>query len=182
MSLKAINQNLFEQSLLFGMSVGFSFHLRWFGNMKEVKLQLKKACCAYLENKISVIERAIDAAQHDANSQTKSSAGDKHETGRAMMHLEQERQARQLNAAFQNQRHLSSIDFAGPTNFTRLGSLVSTSIGKFFLAISAGTFDLNGERYMSISLDSPLGQELEDSEAGDIVLFRGKEIEIYWVV
>lgn len=57
--------------------------------------QFKKAGLLRIEERITITKLAIANAQEAANSQDKSSAGDKYETGRAMGHLEKDMYARQ---------------------------------------------------------------------------------------
>ena len=145
-----------------------------------LKTRIRQVCIQLLDEKISSIEAGIERAQRDANRQTKSSAGDKHETGRAMMHLEQERKASQLSGVLQDHNRLTTLDMA-PADHVRPGSLVQTSMGAFFVSIGAGEIEVDGNTVICISLESPLGQELEDCEAGDVVYFRDKAIEVEWV-
>ena len=48
----------------------------------NLKQQLYSLCLKQIEQKISNAQSAIDSATESANDDTKSSAGDKHETGR----------------------------------------------------------------------------------------------------
>ena len=149
-------------------------------NPQTLKSKVRKACIQILDNKIAIIEAGIEQAQRDANTQTKSSAGDKHETGRAMMHLEQERKARQLSGLLQERNKLMSLRISASKS-VRNGSLVHTDLGTFYISISAGELELEGSRIKCISLASPLGQELEECEEGDVVHFRGRDVHINWV-
>jgi len=51
---------------------------------------------AYIDQRIDAAKKAIGEAQASANEETKSSAGDKYETGRAMMQLAIEQNSTQL--------------------------------------------------------------------------------------
>ncbi len=53
--------------------------------------ELKQLVLDTLKNQIETIQNQILALSEDAQNDAKSSAGDKHETGLAMMHLEQEK-------------------------------------------------------------------------------------------
>ena len=63
------------------------------------KEQVLQSCSILLEQQLSSIQDQINALKADLGSETKSSAGDKHETGRAMIQLEQERLGAQFSAA-----------------------------------------------------------------------------------
>lgn len=53
--------------------------------------ELKQLVLDTLNNQIEAIQNQILSLSEDAQNDAKSSAGDKHETGLAMMHLEQEK-------------------------------------------------------------------------------------------
>ena len=55
----------------------------------EYKEELHRYCLALIKEKKVLLKVQIDARKNDLESVSKSSAGDKHETSRAMIHLEQ---------------------------------------------------------------------------------------------
>ena len=57
---------------------------------KQIKKRLWEHCLGTVTKQIELTEAAITLAQQTANNESKSSAGDKHETARALAHLEQE--------------------------------------------------------------------------------------------
>ena len=65
-------------------------------NSQEIKRQLYSQCVDFVEERLSNIQNQIRAIQESLTSETKSSAGDKHETGRAMLQLEREKAGQQL--------------------------------------------------------------------------------------
>jgi hypothetical protein len=71
---------------------------------ENVKVELIKACYDFINRRIETIQGVISAAQDSANDETKSSAGDKYETGRAMMQLEIENNSKQLTEALKSAR------------------------------------------------------------------------------
>src|SRR5690606_37486162 len=62
----------------------------------ELKQLLFDKCSEYIETRLSTIQSNIGEIQESLTSETKSSAGDKHETGRAMLQLEREKAGQQL--------------------------------------------------------------------------------------
>ena len=56
--------------------------------MSRLKEQLYLLCTAYIKSKEAEIRKSIAEAQEAANDDTKSSAGDKFETGRELMQQE----------------------------------------------------------------------------------------------
>ncbi|MDO6425302.1 hypothetical protein, partial [Saccharophagus degradans] len=78
----------------------------------------------------------IQDYQEDLNSETKSSAGDKHETGRAMLQLEMEKLGQQYQTVLTQKNVLQKIDVSVKKK-AQVGSLVGTTSGlNYFLATS----------------------------------------------
>ena len=146
--------------------------------MSLLKEQLLKHCQATVHEQIDGAKRGIDAADEAVKSETKGSAGDKHETGRAMIHLEKEQHIRRLNEALANERALQSIATKQVCEEIMEGAVVHTSAGHYFISISTDKIALQGKTYTPISLSSPLGEEIEGCVAGDTVSFRGRDIKI----
>ena len=67
-------------------------------------------CIGFITERIQRIRVEIDAIQSAANEETKSSAGDKHETARAMAQLEVEMNGKQLAEAERLLEGLKKID------------------------------------------------------------------------
>lgn len=145
---------------------------------KAVKLQLYAHCEQYTQQKIDAGQAAIAAAQQAANEETKSSAGDKYETGRAMMQLEKEKHATQVNEGFKLKKVLAQINPENQLSTVQLGSLVITPKASYYIAISAGKTTIDGKLYFTISLASPIGQALQGLRAGEEVTFRQQKIKI----
>ena len=120
----------------------------------------------------------IDEAQQASKDDTKSSAGDKYETGRAMMQQETDRNMAQLNEANKLKVALNTINPTIIHNTIDTGSVVKTNNGNFYLAISAGTLNVDGESYFAISPASPIGIKMKGLKAGDEFEVNGKGYQI----
>ncbi|MFD2786805.1 3-oxoacyl-ACP synthase [Hymenobacter rubripertinctus] len=143
-----------------------------------IKQQLHAACLAYVQERLAAIQAAINAAQESANSETKSSAGDKYETGRAMAQNERDRNLVQLQQARLLLAELQRINPALPCNAVRPGALVSTSMGHFFISISAGQLPLDGTDYFAVSAAAPVAAALAGKQAGETATFNGKAVRV----
>ncbi len=144
----------------------------------SVKIKLYELCVAFVEQRIASSQKAIEHAQLAANEETKSSAGDKYETGRAMMQLEIEKQSVQLAEAMKLKHVLSQINPEKTTDTIQSGSLVYTDQGNFYISISAGKLDLEGMTYFAVSPVSPIGALLIGKKSGDAILLNGKTFTI----
>lgn len=144
----------------------------------SLKDNLQAACQAYVQQRIDAAQQAMQAAQESANNETKSSAGDKYETGRAMAQEERNRNAVQLQEALKLQAELARIDPEKPCDTVRPGALVHTSLGQFYLSISAGKLVVDGREYFAISSAAPIAAALNGKQAGEAAVFNGKKIQI----
>ncbi|MFN3405996.1 MAG: 3-oxoacyl-ACP synthase [Cytophagaceae bacterium] len=132
-------------------------------------------CYSFVEERISSAQKAIASAQAAANDETKSSAGDKYETGRAMMQLEIEKNTVQLGEALKLKQVLDQIDPEKKHEVVSLGSLVTTNEGKFYISISAGQLTTSGEKFFAISAVSPIGKMLMGKRRNDSFEFNGRK-------
>jgi len=133
-------------------------------------------------NKIASISKAIDAIRESKNTDTKSSAGDKYETGREMMQLELNKYESQL-AIQQKQR--TELEKIKPTLLHQkvgYGSLIITNYGTYLIAVGLGAVQIHNETIFVISLASPIGKVLKDKEKGEKFLFQGKEFNIQDII
>lgn len=110
--------------------------------------------------------------------ESKSTAGDKHETGRAMIHLEQEKLQKQLSETQQMVAELQQIK--PEQNLARIqkGALVETSRARFYISISLGKVSLNGTDIFVISAQSPIAKQMLGKQQGDSFNMNGMEYAI----
>jgi len=144
----------------------------------ELKHRLYTHCVYYVEERMGRIREEMNQHQLAANEETKSSAGDKYETGRAMAQLEIERNAVQLMEAEKLMTLLNSIDPSGNTHVAVSGSLVTTSKGMYYIAISIGLVTIDQQSCYVVSSDSPIGKQLLGKRAGDELVWRNETYRI----
>lgn len=131
-----------------------------------------------VDQRIGVIEKALKNAQEAANQETKSSAGDKYETGRAMMHLEKEKLAGQMSEVLKMKKALDLINADKTYDKVELGALVATAQAQYYISASVGKIEVNGQTIFAISPAAPIGQQLLGKTVGDSIQFAGKAMEI----
>ena len=155
--------------------------------------QLKAVCLnrlnSQIQDKILSAQQLINFTEESKTSATKGSAGDKHETGRAMMERELALSKAQLNKAEFLKNELSKISLDHKCNKVELGALIITSGAKYFMSIGVGKVSLNidsdlsqdSDFFYAISGGSPIGKVLQNATKGDILNFQAREIEILHV-
>ncbi|WP_276369619.1 3-oxoacyl-ACP synthase [Chryseolinea sp. H1M3-3] len=120
----------------------------------------------------------MDDAQHAANEEGKSSAGDKYETGRAMAQIERDKAAQQLNEATKLKGILDHLSLDAQHEKIGLGSLVITNKNKIFLCIGIGKVMLNENEFLVVAPGAPLGQALMGLKLNDKLVFNKEKITI----
>lgn len=149
---------------------------------KEIKIKLFNACNEIVEQKINTFKNALQEAQEAANNETKSSAGDKHETGRAMAQLETEKLTAQLTESTKLAQVLNQVDTSIIHKTIHLGSLIKTNNATFFIAASLGKVSVNNNDIFVISTSSPIGKQLIGLKATDKFAFNERKYLIEAVV
>ena len=144
----------------------------------NIKQELYRLCKAYVNKRLQTVEDIISSNQKALQSETKSSAGDKHETGRAMLQLEMEKAGQQLNGISQMKETLARIDAEKTSNIAHLGSIIYTNKANYFLSISVGQLIVADKVYFAISVVSPIGKLLLGKQKGEKISFNGNEIKI----
>ncbi len=148
----------------------------------NIKKNLIQLCQDSLDVRFNSITTIIKDLKQSLQSETKSSAGDKHETGRAMVQLEREKAGKQLAEIQKTQLVLAKINPDKNTSSISLGSVVRTTKANYFIAISAGSLIYNNNSYYAISPNTPIGLLLMGKTTGDVISFRESSFEIVEVV
>ncbi len=144
----------------------------------SIKLKLVNSLRTELESKIASSKEEINSIKESRNSDTKSSAGDKFETGRAMAQMELEKMERALSRSTKLLKDLELINLEKQYKKIEFGSLVLTNNGNYFASFALGKTTIDFKDYYAISLASPIGQALMQKQVGDQVVFQGREIII----
>ena len=144
----------------------------------KIKQQLHLKCQELLQNRLRVVEKSMNDIYNDLESETKSTVGDKHETGRAMLHLEREKLGHQL-AIINNQLQVfNKINLEAQTSRVVLGSLVYTTQANYFISVSKGELKVDKIRAYAISPISPVGQALMSKAVDETVFYNNQKIKI----
>ncbi|WP_308813191.1 3-oxoacyl-ACP synthase [Aestuariibaculum sp. M13] len=147
-------------------------------NNLEIKQALYEQCAVLVSNRLETVKKQIAQIQESLSSETKSTAGDKHETGRAMLQLEREKAGQQLAEINKIKEVLSRIDVKIASKKVGLGSVVFTSQANYFVAVSLGELKVNDVAFYAISPSTPIGQLILGKGVLDAIDFRGNSFKI----
>lgn len=145
--------------------------------VKGIKSQLLEFCEHIVQQRFEKIKTAISLVEESLFEESKSTSGDKHHTGRAMLQIEREKLGKQLHEIEQLQSVLKRIDLT-PSAAVSLGSLVTTSTGNYFISISAGKVQLQGVDYYCISMSAPIAKAIKGKQVGEEYQFHGRLLNI----
>ena len=131
------------------------------------KENLYQYCQELINEKIDAHKRTLTELKESASNETKSTAGDKHETALAMLQIEQKNVATQLDHLLKQKSVLDRITPSGNPKQVSVGTLVKTNKGYFYISIALGKITFEKEKLVALSEDSPLGAKLMGLEVGE---------------
>jgi transcription elongation GreA/GreB family factor len=143
--------------------------LLYFYYSMTLKQKIYKYYLQAMQDKIGELQKVLTDLKESGANETKSTAGDKHETALAMLQIEQANVRGQLKEAQQQQATLQKINPSIVPAIIVPGSLIKTNKGYLFLSIAAGKVVIEGHTVMALSPQSPLGQQLVNATKGGTV-------------
>jgi len=130
---------------------------------KSILLQLIKS---KLFEKIENFEKLISETRASSND-TKSSMGDKYETGREMLQQEINNLQVQLNEILKQKDFLKTV-LPKPSDKAEKGAVVKTEKGLFFISVSLGEIKIENEKIICISPESPLAKAMNGKQKNEV--------------
>lgn len=118
--------------------------------------------------KIQLLQQVLADLKESGSNETKSTAGDKHETALAMLQIEQANTRAQLKELVNQKDALDKINPALSASIIVHGSLVKTNRGYFFVSIALGKIVIDNITVIALSPQSPLGIKLMGLKTGDM--------------
>ena len=113
-----------------------------------------------LNDKINLLQELLADLKESGANETKSTAGDKHETALAMLQIEQANKREQLTQLLNQKAIFEKINPEITPAIVVTGSLLKTNNGYLFLSVALGKAQIEGKAVIGLSLQSPLGQKL----------------------
>lgn len=130
-------------------------------------------CKAVLHERRTNLEASLRELRESVEGEDKSTAGDKHDTARAMIHLEQEKLGKQLKNLEEETLRLSRISADNKAEAVQIGSLVETNKAHYFIGPSLGKLQIGQAIVFAISLQAPLTQVMIGKREGETFSFNG---------
>ena len=147
-----------------------------------IKKTLFNHCKTHLKKKMKVLEQLKKNLQRDLTYETKSSAGDKFETARAMIQLENEKLGNQIHEIELNYQKLNAIKDFQTSKSISLGSIIFTDKANYYVAIAADFFEVNSKVFYCISSQSPIGKLLIGKKINESIMFNDVQSTILEII
>jgi len=141
--------------------------------MNVSKKELVDHCRELLIAKESTLKTELKIIREAASNETKSSMGDKYETGKEMLQQEENKLISQLKLISDQLVTLVRIDHEKVSEKVELGALLSTDDSNYFISISFGKVEFNGEVIFLISSLAPLAKLFAGKRQGEEITFNG---------
>jgi len=146
--------------------------------VKEFKNIVQSNLIQVLSLKINDLRSSLDELKEAGESETKSSAGDKYETGREMIKQEKEKYEQVLQ---DNEKQLEIVKNLKPDKTyikAAPGSLVVTDKMTFYISVSYGKLTVEEREVFAISPNAPVAQLLLGKSAGETYNINGQTVTI----
>ena len=125
--------------------------------------------------KVQHLQQVLADLKESGSNETKSTAGDKHETALAMLQIEQEQKREQLKEAQIQKAALEKIDATISAPIIVNGSLIKTNKGYLFMSVPLGKAVIDGVTVIALSSQSPLGRQLMGLAVGSNAVFNNND-------
>ncbi|NEM97829.1 hypothetical protein [Pontibacter burrus] len=143
----------------------------------ELKKRLLQECTKLLNTQIQAAKDAMDDAQESAN-EHQGAIEDKFESFREACQIQRDMYARQLDELITTMSVLKRINATKENKEVAFGAVVHTNLQNYFIGVSLGQLEMEGETYYAISGMSPVFKAMAGKAAGDTFEFRGQEYKI----
>lgn len=131
-----------------------------------------------INEKVNMLQQVLADLKESGANETKSTAGDKHETALAMLQIEQANKRAQLQEVLTQKAALEKIDPLLTAALIVNGSLIKTNRGYLFMSIALGKTVIDNNTVIALSPQSPLGQKLMGLKTGDTALINEMKYDI----
>jgi len=125
-----------------------------------------------------MLQQVLADLKESGANETKSTAGDKHETALAMLQIEQANTRGQLQELLLQKAALGKLDPAISAPMIVNGSLIKTSRGYLFMSVALGKAVIEDTTVIALSPQSPLGQKLVGLKVDDVARMNNIEYVI----
>jgi|TARA_B100000315_G_scaffold254737_1_gene296442 transcription elongation GreA/GreB family factor len=149
--------------------------------MEKIKIKeiLVNTCKKELQNQLNELKKAMDDAQFEAN-QHKGAMESRYDSFKEEAQARVSGFAKQIDTKMRVVPEITKISTKALNNSVVHGSVVKTDVENYFFSayIVDNPINIDGEDYLPISINSPLGINAEGKKVGDSVKIGDDVIKI----
>ncbi len=138
----------------------------------SVKIAVHQAFLDNILQKIESQQVVQKDLQNSAANETKSTAGDKHETALAMLQMEQAQVGKKMDVLQTHLLEMNNINVKKISTIISIGSLIKTKLCYFYLSTALGKINIDGNDVYAISVKSPLGNLFLGKKVKESIIFN----------
>lgn len=150
--------------------------------MKNYKPQILDMSITRLKERMVSLEEELAHLRDSSSEETKSSMGDKYETGREMIMQEQQKVSGQIQQAKAQLQLLRSIDPERQYDQVQFGAQVITPLGYYFISTSLGAIRAGSQQVFLVSAKAPVAQAMLGKKKGEMFEMNGRSFIIDQVI
>lgn len=135
-----------------------------------------------IDKKVLASRRYVVSIERSIHSESKSTAGDKHDTSRELMQQERNKAAQNLNNQLAMQKTLIQLKLIHYNAAVGFGSLIETQDHVIFIGLAIGKINYLNQEIVCISPLSPLARVLEGMKVGEVCSFNSVEYKVNQLV
>ena len=150
--------------------------------MVSSKTKIHAVILQHLEERMEQGKNDYLLAKESRDSDTKSSAGDKFETGREMMQREMDKISASLDMLKGQLAQMKRISLHENKTRIGIGSFITTDAENYYVSVGLGKLMCGEKTFYAISADSPIGELLLGKKIKDSIELRGRKITIKSIV
>lgn len=135
-----------------------------------------------IHDKVDMLQKILDDLKESGTNETKSTAGDKHETALAMLQIEQANTRAQLQEVLAQKAALEKIKPTLSASIVVNGSLIKTNKGYLFMSTALGKAVVDNIAVIALSPQSPLGKKLMGLKINEACSMNNIEYKIENIV
>ncbi|MFN6946183.1 MAG: hypothetical protein ACK4ND_14630 [Cytophagaceae bacterium] len=143
---------------------------------KDIKVDLLKKCIDIQTEKVSTAKKAMDEAQQSAN-EGGNSTEEMTDSFRETMQNTRDMYAKRYFEVLNELDVLKRIPVSGSKE-VEPGAVIYTDMHSYYVSISLGSIEYDGNNYFAISSLSPIYKIMEGKKKGDTFIFRDKTVKI----
>ena len=144
----------------------------------QFKSKCKKKLLDMIQSNINELESIQRRLYNDKSDETKSVVGDKYETSRAMVQMEEDQIKHKIGLFHQKYSKVKMLDTSQKLEVIGPGAIVKMEIGSFYISVAEKSLIIENNKVYFISPESPLAVSLRGKVKDTAFEFNGRKLKV----